>query len=176
MAFLTVTEEELLAQGYRKYTGEKVDIYYNHNICEHVSNCVRGNPQVFEVGRKPWILSDNGEAQEVMRVVNTCTTGALKYVYKGENEMEFRLEENRFALLDGDKEIGEMTWSLGDSQIMIIDHTFVDPGYRGQGLAEQLVAHGVAFAREHHYQVIPLCPFAKKEFSQKSEYQDVLRK
>ena len=82
--------------------------------------------------------------------------------------MEFRLEENRFALLDGDKEIGEMTWSLGD--------TFVDPGYRGQGLAEQLVAHGVAFAREHHYQVIPLCPFAKKEFSQKSEYQDVLRK
>ena len=80
----TVTEEELLAQGYRKYIGEKVDIYYNRNICEHVGNCVRGNPQVFEVGRKPWILSDNGEAHEVMRVVNTCPTGALKYVYKGE--------------------------------------------------------------------------------------------
>lgn len=90
--------------------------------------------------------------------------------------MEFRLEENRFALLDGDKEIGEMTWSLADNTIMIIDHTFVNPPYRGQGLAEQLVAHGVAFARENHYQVILLCPFAKKEFSQKQEYQDVLRK
>lgn len=57
--------------------------------------------------------------------------------------MEIKEEKNRFALLDGEKEIGEMTWSNAGTKRMIIDHTFVDPAYRGQGLAEKLVAKGV---------------------------------
>ncbi len=76
------TEETLLAQGYRKYTGEDIDIYYNKDICAHVGNCVRGNPAVFEVGRRPWIIADNGEADDNERVINTCPTGALKFVRK----------------------------------------------------------------------------------------------
>lgn len=56
---------------------------------------------------------------------------------------------------------------------MIIDHTFVDPAYRGQGLAEKLVAKGVEKARKEQKKIIPLCPFAKKEFERKPEYADV---
>lgn len=37
-----VTEEQLLKEGYRKYTGEGIDIFYNKDICEHIGNCVRG--------------------------------------------------------------------------------------------------------------------------------------
>lgn len=70
----TVTEEELFAQGYQKYSGEKMAVYYNSEVCQHVGNCVRGIPQFFEVGRKSWILSDNGEPEDVMRVINTCPT------------------------------------------------------------------------------------------------------
>ncbi|MGX7200603.1 (4Fe-4S)-binding protein [Enterococcus nangangensis] len=77
-----VTEEELLAQGYRKYSGKGVDIFYNKDICAHVGNCVRGNAAVFEVGRRPWILADNGEAQNSAEVIDTCPTGALKYIRK----------------------------------------------------------------------------------------------
>jgi predicted GNAT family acetyltransferase len=51
-----------------------------------------------------------------------------------------------------------------------------DPTYRGQGLAEKLVAAGVEKARKEGKKIIPLCPFAKKEFEEKSEYADVLRK
>lgn len=79
-----VTEAELLAADYRKYQGEDVDIYYNKNICAHIGNCVRGNPAVFEVGRRPWILADNASADEVVKVINTCPSGALKYIRKGE--------------------------------------------------------------------------------------------
>lgn len=39
-----VTEEQLLKESYRKYTGEGIDIFYNKDICEHIGNCVRGNP------------------------------------------------------------------------------------------------------------------------------------
>ncbi|KAF1301231.1 MULTISPECIES: GNAT family N-acetyltransferase [Enterococcus] len=91
--------------------------------------------------------------------------------------MEIKEEKNRFALYnDEGEEIGEMTWADAGEEIMIIDHTFVDPTYRGQKLAEKLVRSGVDKARRDGLKIIPLCPFAKKEFSEKSEYQDVLRK
>ncbi|MBO0450303.1 (4Fe-4S)-binding protein [Enterococcus sp. MJM12] len=77
-----VTEEMLVADGYRKYSGKDIDIYYNKDICAHVGNCVRGNGAVFEVGRRPWILADNASADEDARVINTCPTGALKFIRK----------------------------------------------------------------------------------------------
>ncbi|MBO0467019.1 N-acetyltransferase [Enterococcus plantarum] len=90
--------------------------------------------------------------------------------------MEIREEQERFVLLNDDnKEIGEMTWSNAGDKMMIIDHTFVDPAYRGQKLAEKLVFKGVEKARREGKKIIPLCPFAKKEFDEKTEYHDVLR-
>ncbi len=91
--------------------------------------------------------------------------------------MEIKEETNRFVLLNDEaKEIGEMTWSDAGPDIMIIDHTFVEPEYRGQKLAEKLVLNGVELARREGKKIIPLCPYAKKEFERKPEYQDVLRK
>ena len=81
-----VTEEQLLKEGYRKYTGEGIDIFYNKDICEHIGNCVHGNPEVFEVGRKPWIIPDNGSVENDMIVVDSCPSGALKYIRKAGNE------------------------------------------------------------------------------------------
>lgn len=82
IAGVIVTEEALLEQGYRKYSGESLDIYYSQEICEHAGNCVRGNEAVFEVGRKPWIIPDNASSEEGIRVINTCPSGALKYIEK----------------------------------------------------------------------------------------------
>lgn len=91
--------------------------------------------------------------------------------------MEIKEETNRLALYnDEGNEIGEMTWSNAGEDMMIIDHTYVDDTYRGQGLAAKLVAAGVEKARRDGIKIIPLCPFAKKEFAEKAEYGDVLRK
>lgn len=91
--------------------------------------------------------------------------------------MEIREEKNRFVLYNAEnQEIGEMTWSDAGEKIMIIDHTFVEPAYRGQKLAEKLVYQGVEKARREGKKIIPLCPFAKKEFKEKPQYDDVLRK
>lgn len=78
----TVTEEMLLEEGYRKYQGEELDIFYSKDICQHIGNCVRGNPEVFEVGRRPWIIADNGTVADDIRVINSCPSGALKYILK----------------------------------------------------------------------------------------------
>lgn len=77
-----VNESMLLEEGYRKYSGESLDIYYSKDICAHIGNCVRGNADVFEVGRRPWIIADNGSVEEDIRVIESCPSGALKYIRK----------------------------------------------------------------------------------------------
>lgn len=77
-----VTEEMLLEAGYKKYVGKGIDIFYSKDICQHVGNCIRGNSEVFKVGRRPWIIPDNADVKEDIRIINTCPSGALKYIEK----------------------------------------------------------------------------------------------
>ena len=51
-------DKELLDAGYRAYTGEKIDVYFNTAICQHSGNCVRGSAKLFNLKRKPWIIPD----------------------------------------------------------------------------------------------------------------------
>lgn len=82
-------------------------------------------------------------------------------------------QEKRAAAYDDKKWIGESTYSPSD-KLWIIDHTYVDKSYQGQGIATKLVATLVDEARKNGKKIIPLCPFAKKEFDRKPEYSDVL--
>ena len=82
-----MNESELMAHGYRKYTGEKVDVYFNLSVCTYSGNCVRGNHAIFDTKRKPWILADADSPEEVARVIHTCPSGALKYRLKGSEEI-----------------------------------------------------------------------------------------
>lgn len=84
-------------------------------------------------------------------------------------------DKNRAAAYDGDKNIGESTYSPSD-KFWIIDHTLVDENYGGQGIAGQLVAEIVKQARERGLKIMPLCPFAKKEFDRRPEYADIRMK
>ncbi|WP_179203805.1 MULTISPECIES: GNAT family N-acetyltransferase [Vagococcus] len=90
--------------------------------------------------------------------------------------MTYVEEKNCFVAFSSDqKEAGEITWSSAGDTMIIIDHTYVDQTFRGQGIAEELVALAASYARKNHKKVIPLCPFAKKVFEQKTEYHDLLK-
>ncbi|MEU1174705.1 (4Fe-4S)-binding protein [Streptomyces microflavus] len=41
----------------RSYDGEGITVSFDAHRCLHAAECVRGLPAVFEVGRKPWILT-----------------------------------------------------------------------------------------------------------------------
>ncbi len=90
-------------------------------------------------------------------------------------DYKYEKENSRVAVYDDGKEIGECTYSESKG-LWIIDHTYVDPTYRGQHIAENLVKEVVDKAREEGVKIIPLCPYAKKEFDRKEEYQDMLQK
>ncbi|PIC99575.1 GNAT family N-acetyltransferase [Sporosarcina sp. P29] len=171
-------EENYLNDGYKKYVGSDLDIFYSIKKCEHAGVCARGNAEVFNPKRRPWILPDNGEANQVMKVIDACPSGALGYIKKEDSEkVTFLKGENRFYLENDEGQlIAEITFTTPNPAIFIIDHTFVDPSLRGKGIAQSLVKEVVTKARAEDRKILPLCPFAKLEFERKEEYADVWKR
>lgn len=90
---------------------------------------------------------------------------------------QFDEESSRFVVKDGEgKEAGEVTYSKAGDNVLIIDHTGVDEAHRGQGLAAKLVNKVVEKAKKEDLKIMPLCPFAKKEFDENADYKEVLHK
>ena len=85
--------------------------------------------------------------------------------------IEYKLEDKRVVAYDGDKEVGEITFSRSLKNLIIMDHTFVDENYRGRSIAQNLLALGMECAKENDIKIIPLCPFVKRKFEKNPEYQ-----
>jgi uncharacterized Fe-S cluster protein YjdI len=64
----------------KAYEGRRITIYFDAERCRHFAECVRGLPQVFDVQRRPWILPDAAEVEELAQVIRRCPSGALHYV------------------------------------------------------------------------------------------------
>ncbi len=79
-----------------------------------------------------------------------------------------------FKAVEAGKEAGLMTYSWAGTVRMIIDHTEINPEFKGQKVGNQLVMAAVEYARENHIKIIPLCPFAKSVFDKTPEIRDVL--
>lgn len=83
--------------------------------------------------------------------------------------------ENRFYVVnDENKEIGEITYFLRDTSHFVVNHTYVDPKYRGQNIARQLVDAMVEYARSQKRKIIPDCYYVATVFNKNKElYRDV---
>jgi uncharacterized protein len=81
------------------------------------------------------------------------------------------LEANdRFYVCDANnKEIGEITFTRLGKDKATIDHTYVDPAYRGQGIADNLLDIVVRRLQQENRDIIPICSFAIKKLTRKSD-------
>ncbi|MNK37705.1 hypothetical protein D3C87_562810 [compost metagenome] len=79
-----------------------------------------------------------------------------------------------FKAMEDGKEAGLMTYTWAGSTKFIIDHTEVNPDFKGKGVGLQLVMKAVEYARANNLKIMPLCPFAKSVFDKKPEIGDVL--
>ena len=90
---------------------------------------------------------------------------------------EFKQASNGFYLGESIKNaIARITYVTKQPNIIIIDHTFVDPTLRGQGIALRLVDTMVEFARKNKKMIIPVCSYAVKVLNQDPKYADILVK
>lgn len=88
--------------------------------------------------------------------------------------MEIKHGQNRFYIENESTEIAEITFIPQNNNTIIIDHTFVDPSLRGQGVAKQLLDEVVRYAREKNLKIIPMCSYAVTAMKRDQSMQDVL--
>lgn len=165
--------EELEQQGFKTYENDEIQVFWNPSICQHAGKCAKGNINVFNPKRRPWIDLSQAPAEEIAAILGQCPSKALQYELKTGVCIEFEGDNNRSAAYKNGKLIGECEFSPSESR-WIIAHTGVRPAYEGQGIAKKLVLKVIEAARAKQVKILPLCPYAKKMMCGKEEYQDVL--
>jgi uncharacterized protein len=81
-------------------------------------------------------------------------------------------EARRFeATVDGLRSL--LAYRLSPDRIVLL-HTEVPAPLEGQGIAAKLTRTALDFARAHHLQVVPLCPYASGFLHKHCEYHDLL--
>ena len=91
--------------------------------------------------------------------------------------MEISKGKNKFYIGDTeDNCIAEITYKYRSEDVIIIDHTYVDPSLRGQNIAGRLLASVVKMARSENLKVIPVCSYAVLKLTRNNQYEDVLYK
>ena len=77
-----------------------------------------------------------------------------------------------FVIEEDGKTVAELTYSMrGD--VVVADHTFVDPSHRGGNFGTRLVDSLAAWARSENRKILPMCSYVRGTFDRKPEYQDV---
>lgn len=86
-------------------------------------------------------------------------------------------EDGIFAVTRESKEtIGCMTIEPVNANVVSINHTFVEPDYRGQKIAEQLFEHMMEKLEKENKKAIPVCSYAIKQFERHPELASHLAK
>jgi predicted GNAT family acetyltransferase len=68
----------------------------------------------------------------------------------------------------------EMTYRRIGSGVIVIDHTYTPPEYRGQNVAFRLIDRAIADARADGTRIKPVCSYAVAQFRRHPEWADLL--
>ena len=81
--------------------------------------------------------------------------------------LQYKESAHRFYVLSGEsgEEIAKMTFTRISENKATIDHTFVQPSYQGQGIADSLLKRVVDKLKQEGREIIPICSFAIKRLS-----------
>lgn len=95
------------------------------------------------------------------------------------SEVKLKLDNRRrgaFYVENEGKQVGEMVIGISETALTVY-HTEVDLEMEGKGLARQMLDAMVAYAREQHLQVVPLCEYVHLQFRKHpDEFEDVWKK
>lgn len=88
--------------------------------------------------------------------------------------MVYLYEDNRvYAEKDG-LLLAEVTFPYENNDTVNIDHVFVDPSLRGQGVASEIMKFTYNFIKAKDLKTLATCPYAIRWFDKHTEYQDIL--
>ncbi len=90
--------------------------------------------------------------------------------------MEWKYESGRIYSVDENNElVAEVTYVFAKNGVVNINHTYVNPQYRGKGIAGKLMETMVEYLRKNSLKTIAQCSYANSWFKKHRElYSDVI--
>ncbi len=82
-------------------------------------------------------------------------------------------DQSKWLALNDEVQIGELVYTRDERTLTITD-TVVEPYYRGNKIAEELVLAAINLARENGLKVVPACSFAETVFERYPDQRDLL--
>ena len=82
------------------------------------------------------------------------------------------VEANQFEWREG-AERAILTYAV-KGNVSVYRHTVVPPSLRKRGIATELAAHALSYARENGLMVVPLCPHVLAYLERHPEYGDLV--
>jgi CDGSH-type Zn-finger protein/truncated hemoglobin YjbI len=65
------------------YPGQQLTIFDNRGICQHSGYCTDRLAAVFRAGTEPFVAASGGRADDIIRAVRDCPSGALSFAIDG---------------------------------------------------------------------------------------------
>ncbi|NLI91496.1 MAG: hypothetical protein GX434_04615 [Peptococcaceae bacterium] len=89
--FLNQSKEDFPGE-IKEYYGREITIYFDLSVCSHSAVCLNQLPSVFNLNRRPWINANGAKTQQIMKTIDDCPSGALKYVLHGKQHETLQRE------------------------------------------------------------------------------------
>ena len=83
------------------YIGKKITIHDDRGICSHAGYCTDELPNVFRMGKEPWIDADAETVEKIIETIKKCPSGALSYEIDGVLHDSFSENEQVTITEDG---------------------------------------------------------------------------
>ncbi len=65
----------------RQYANGEITVFWVPSKCIHATTCFRELIEVFNPGRRPWVIMDGAPTRRITEVVNKCPTQAITWKY-----------------------------------------------------------------------------------------------
>jgi predicted GNAT family acetyltransferase len=85
------------------------------------------------------------------------------------------IEANKISIIEGDVAIAYVTFVNFQEDVVVIDHTYVSPAYRGHGLGRRLMETLVTVLETRKLTCVATCSYARAWFERHPEKQYLLK-
>lgn len=85
----------------KKYNHEDIIIYWNPQQCTHDTNCFMNLKEVFNPEARPWVNPSGAPAEDIIKTINLCPSGALKFSLPEGSSVDPKLAKGSGYLSDG---------------------------------------------------------------------------
>lgn len=90
-----------MAKKVHSYSNHEITISWDANTCFHSEVCTKNLSSVFNLKQKPWINVNGATKEEVIKLINSCPSGALSYSLSNTEENNIKPNVSIRIVSDG---------------------------------------------------------------------------